>query len=329
MIKIAIVGVGGVATGNYLPFLNAQQDVEFGYYNRTPKKAEAAAEQFGGKVYSDLATLAAWQPDLVFVLTNETSRYEVVKELLSLGVKRIFCEKPLVAAQGQAHVSEEDFYRGKELLDLARQNQCEMAMMFNYRFFDHSLLAKKLVAERQFGQMIHVAGQVHYACWSHCIDLIHHFSGPLDEINAISGTVERPWEKVSACDLAAAFHVSNGAVGTLIGTTGMQWQYPLFELIFTFEKGRIHMRDLDGDLEVLDGSTQRHERYSATRNTSRWDHYSTSFDKALVAYLESVNNGAPPLVSGMDGLRELQVEAALRRSIAEKRPVRVQEEFAL
>jgi hypothetical protein len=34
-------------------------------------------------------------------------------------------------------------------------------------------------------------------------------------------------------------------------------------------------------------------------------------------------------VPGLAGLEELQFEAALRRSIAQKRPVEVQQEFAL
>jgi predicted dehydrogenase len=65
------------------------------------------------------------------------------------------------------------------------------------------------------------------------------------------------------------------------------------------------------------------------RDRSRWDHYNASFGKALAAYLHSMRQGESPPVSGKDGLRELQVEAAIRRSIAEKRPVRVQEELPL
>ena len=201
--------------------------------------------------------------------------------------------------------------------------------MFNYRFFDQSLLAKKIIAERRFGPVIQITGQTHYACWSHCIDLIHHFSGEITEVTALTGQVKREGQGIQSYDKAAAFRCSNGAMGTLIGTAGMKWQHPLFELIFTFENGRIHMRDIDGDLEVLDGATQQHERYSAVRDRSRWDHYKTSFEKALTAYLHSMREGDPPLVTGMDGLRELQVEAALKRSATEKRPVQVQEEFTL
>ena len=45
--------------------------------------------------------------------------------------------------------------------------------------------------------------------------------------------------------------------------------------------------------------------------------------------LDSLRQGQPPPVPGLDGLRELQVEAAFKRSITERRPVLVQEEFPL
>jgi predicted dehydrogenase len=329
--KIAVVGIGGVASKNYIPYLASQPDVVLGYYNRTHSKAQEIAEQFDGEVFASLADLTAWDPDTTLVLTSETGRYEVGMELINLGVPRIFFEKPLVAAQGQAHVTEDDFYKGKEMLDLARERGCETAMVFNYRFFDQSMAAKRIAATRNFGEVINAVGQVHYACWSHCIDLIHHFAGSMAEITALAGTATRKGAEVSieAQDVTAAFRMENGATGTLIGTSGMKWQHPLYELILTFENGRIHMRDLDGDLEVLDGATQSHEIHALARHNSRWDQYRGSFEKSLHAYLDSLRNGSTPPVPGIDGLRELQVEAALKRSIAERRPVQVQEEFPL
>lgn len=328
-LKIGIVGTGTVSRGNYIPYLASQPDVELGYYNRTQSTAEGAAKEFGGQVFSSLEALVEWEPTTVMVLTSEMARYEIGMQLIRLGVPKIFFEKPLTAAHGQAHVTEEDFYQGKEMLDLAAERGCETAMIFNYRFFEQTLAAKRAAADRNFGPVINVAGMVHYACWSHCIDLIHHFAGSVVEITALGGAVEHsaPMVNIEAPDVVAALRTENGATGTLIGTAGMQWQYPLYELIFTFHNGRIHMRDLDGTLEILDGSGQRHESHSLVRHTSRWDQYADSFKKSLHAYLESLRHGAPPPVPGLAGLQELQVEAALKRSIAERRPVMVQEEF--
>jgi len=329
MLKIAIVGMGDVATHHYLPFLRDQGDVELGLHSRDQEKARRLAEAFGAKHFSTIDDLAGWNPTATLVLTSEKVRYEIAWALIEAGVKRIFCEKPLVAAKGQAHVSEDDFCRGRRLLAFARESQCEMAMNFNYRFFDQTLLAKEIARSRCFGSVIQVAMLTHYACWSHCIDLLHFFAGKCMEITGLSGGVERHGQGIEACDRAAAFRMESGAVGTLIGTSGLKWRHPLFEAIFTFESGRIHMRDIDGDLEVLDGASHTHERISRGRDASRWDDYGSSFKKALSAYLTSLKAGTQPPVPGVDGLRELQFEAALGRSVMENRPVDVQGEFPL
>jgi len=330
-LRIAVVGVGKVAREQYIPFLAAQPDVLLAYHNRTPQSAREMAGRFGGDALPTLAAVAAWQPTAALVLTSETVRYDIGGTLIESGVPQIFFEKPLVAARGQAHVTEEDFHNAKSLLSLAKSRNCETAMVFNYRFFEQTIAAKQAVESRRLGRVIHVAAQVHFACWSHVIDLIHFFAGDIAEIAALPGNILRtsPEVSIEAQDVTAAFRTSGGATGAIIGTAGMQWQHPLYELIFTFENGRIHLRDLDGTTEILDGSKSVHETVSLVRHTSRWDQYGSSFKKAVGAYLQSLRENRPPPVPGIDGLRELQVEAALKRSIAQKRPVRVQEEFAI
>jgi predicted dehydrogenase len=330
-LKLAIIGTGKVAREEYIPFLTGLPDVSLGYWNRTIEAARQAAEKYPGEVFASLAAAAAWKPAAALVLTSETARYETGMALIGAGVKRIFFEKPLVAARGQAHVTEEDFNQAKQMLGEARARGCETAMVFNYRFFEQTMAAKKAVEARGLGKVTNVAGLVHFACWSHCIDLIHWFAGDIAEITALSGSQSHRSAELNgeATDVTAALRMRNGATGTLIGTMAMKWSQPLYELIFTFENGRIHLRDLDGDMEILDGAAQVHETHGLLRGTSRWDQYNRSFEKAVGAYVQSLRDGRAPPVPGVDGLRELQTEAAIRRSIALGRPVRVQEEFVI
>lgn len=330
VLRIAVAGIGPVARNNYLPFLARQPDVALACWNRSPAKAAAAARDFGGEACASLADLVSWRPAAVLVLTAETARHAVGMELIRRGAPKVFFEKPLVAAHGQAHVSEEDFFAGRAMMRLAEKRGCETAMVFNYRFFEQSAAARALAARRRFGRVINVTAQVHYACWSHCIDLIQWFAGGIREITALGGPVLRRGERVGAAkDVTAAFLTADGAAGTLIGTAGMKWQHPLFELTLTFEHGRIHLRDLDGTMEILDGRQRRYETIALVRDASRWASYDESFRQALGAYLQSLRQRAAPPVPGLDGLRELQVEAALRRSIRERRPVNVAREFPL
>lgn len=327
-LRIGIVGTGKVARDNYVPCLADEADVELGFYSRTPSRAQALADEFGGQVFESLQKLVEWDPDAIFVLTRETERLEVAQSLLQLQPRRLFFEKPLVARHGQEDVREEDFLDARSLMQTASTQNCETAMVFNYRFFDHPMQARQIIADRSFGKVRNVTGLVHYACWSHAIDLVNHFAEPIVELTALQSE-DLHGERMTARDVTASFRTANDATGTLIGTAALDWSFPLFELTLNFEAGRIHLRDLDGDMEVLDGTQGRQEVHSIPRDRSRWDQYKASFIKSTQAYVQSVRDGQPPPVPGLAGLRELQVEAAIKRSIAQRRPIDLQAELPL
>jgi predicted dehydrogenase len=129
--------------------------------------------------------------------------------------------------------------------------------------------------------------------------------------------------------VTAAIRFRNDATGTIIGVCDIDFKLPLYELTFAFEHGRLSMRDLDGDLELLDYRTGQHELYALPRDVSRWDQYRASFGRAINAYLASIRAGQAPPVPGLAGLRELQFEAAIKRSIAQGAPVALDEAFPL
>ncbi len=323
--KIGILGTGKVARNSYLPFLAQQGDVELLYCSRTREKAASCAADFGGRVVETPEQLLADDPDAVLVLTHETQRYAAALALLEGKPRRLFFEKPLVAAAGQANVSEADFLQARELLQRARAAGAETAMVFNYRFFAQTLRAQELVAERAFGPLTQASLFVNYACWSHCIDLLHLFGGRAAQIAALSGAIEYK----EAVDVAAAFQMENGATGTILGTSGSDFNAPLYDVLLNFEQGSIRFRDLDGPLEVHEPGKRYAETHALIGHHSRWDQYRASFEKSLAAYLDSIRREEPPPVPGVAGLEELQFEAALRRSARERRPVDVAREFPL
>lgn len=327
--KIAIIGTGNVTRKNYVPFIARQEDVTLSYFNRTREHAQFCADNFGGRVAESIDDLMSDAPDVVMILARETVRDDMALAVLEHCPKHLFFEKPLVARNGQANVTEDDFERGREMLRKANAVGTQTAMVFNYRFFNQTQRALKIVAERNLGKMLQVTGFVHYACWSHAIDLMHLFGGAVAEITALSGVIEHRPRNFEAKDVTAAFITEAGATGTILGTSGVSFAFPLFELLFGFEGGRFTFRGLDGDMELLDYNTGHHETYALTRGTSQWDQYNQSFEKATGAYLDSIRAGTPPPVPGLAGLQELQFEAALKRSIRLGTPIRVQEAFPL
>ena len=326
-LKVAIIGTGKVARSNYLPYLATQPGIVLSYYSRTFEKAEACARDFGGQAFATVEALLADEPDTTLVLTHETQRFEATEALLSGKhvPKRLFFEKPLVAQNGQANVSEDDFLHARALLQRAETLGCETAMVFNYRFFEQTQRAQRVILERNFGTLTQATLLVNYACWSHCIDLLNLFGGRAIEITALAGITEYQ----GAVDVSGAFRLESGATGTILGTSGTKFDHSLYELHFSFERGSLHFSDLDGSLEIYDHAIRYKETHNLIGNHSRWDQYRASFEKSLAVYLDSIRQSTPPPVPGLAGLEELQFEAALRRSIAQQRPVQVQEELPL
>ncbi|HLA06126.1 MAG TPA: Gfo/Idh/MocA family oxidoreductase [Anaerolineales bacterium] len=325
--EIAIIGVGKVAQDNYIPTLLRHKDVSVTGYSRTFERTEAIGQRFGIRTARTLDELFERQPDAVLLLTREDQRLEATQSLLPFKPKHLFFEKPLVAKGRQAHVTQQDFWDAKNLLIQAQEAGTETAMVFNYRFFDQIQRAKRLIQERNFGKAISVVTLTHFACWSHCIDLIMNFVGPVREISAHQGTQPYPFEDGEATDVAASLMIGDHATGVLLGTSGINWNFPLCELTVNFESGRFHFRDLDQNMEALDYRSKVHEIFSPSRDESRWTKYNESFEKSIDAYLDSIRKGAPPPVPGIAGLLELQFEASLKKSIAERRPVLPSEEF--
>jgi len=324
-ITIAVIGTGSVARNNYLPFLSKEKDVVLTYFSRTQSKAEECAKVFGGRVVEAIDDIHANEPDAILVLTPETQRYEVTAALLQGKPKRLFFEKPLVAQNGQDKVCEDDFHKAADLLQRAKACGTETAMVFNYRFFDQTVRMKRIVDDRGFGKLIHASMFVNYACWSHCIDLLHLFGGRASQISALAGGIQYK----DAVDVSGSFCLANGATGTILGTNGSPFEFPLYQVIMNFEQGTIRFSDLDGPMDVFDKTTRYCETHALIGNHSRWEQYSGSFEKSLAAYLDSIRQNEPPPVPGIAGLDELQFEVALRRSIDQKRPVDVQNEFPL
>ncbi|MEZ4727188.1 MAG: hypothetical protein R3E79_08660 [Caldilineaceae bacterium] len=153
---------------------------------------------------------------------------------------------------------------------------------------------------------------------------------PATTITALAAPAARPcMGAADVRDVTAAVQMTNGVTGTIIGTCSIDFKLPLYELTLAFERGRLTLRDLDGDLELIDYASERHTVHALSRSVSRWDQYRASFGKAINAYLDTVRAGTPPPVPGLAGLQELQFEAALKRSIAQDRPVMVTEEFPI
>lgn len=311
---------------NYLPYLSGRGDVELAYLARTSPKAVAARDRFGGTVLESWDDLTAFDADIAFNLTTDTAHADVLDQLVRSGTARIFAEKPLVAGRGQEWIGEDDFVRAVTIAAAARTAGVEIAMGFNYRFFDTVRESLGMVSDAAIGDISAVVASAHYACWSHTIDLIGAACGPASVVSAVAG--ERPADGIPPTR-AVSFTTVSGVVGTLSGTARRAWDDELFSIAFLGERGHVQVSDLDVATESFVAATGRRTTTRLGAAVSRDRTYAASFVASVAAYLDAVGRGEPAPVGLDAGLRELQVEAAIARSISTGRAVHVQSEFPL
>ena len=161
------------------------------------------------------------------------------------------------------------------------------------------------------------------------IDLLLSFSGGVTGIAGCSSENIFRSGLEPAYDIAGSFRTANGGSGTSLGTAGTDFRHPLYNVTLSFERGIAVFSDLDASLTVYENGEDDAVTYSLNSNKSRWDRYSVSFERSIGAYLENMNKGLPPLVTGMDGLRELQFEAALRCAATQGKYIELNKEFSL
>lgn len=323
--RALIVGAGSLAVGHYLPALTARDDLDVAVVSRSPQRAREAADRFGARALTSWSEVAAFGPDLAFNVTTDTQHAAVLDELIGRAVPRILTEKPLVSAAGQERVDESDFADGLRLARRASDAGVEIGLGFNYRFFETSRRSLDALSSGALGPVRSVVADMHHACLSHTIDLVHAAAGPIETLSA---------QEVAApgglpATRAVAFATAAAAAGTFTISSARSWEDRLFSITALTERGRIAWSDLDAEAESFDDATGYRTTTTLGGGRSRWDRYAASFRASIAAFLVSSAEGAPAPVPLEAGLRELQVEAAIVRAVRERRPVRVQEEFPL
>lgn len=125
MLKVGIIGLGGIAQKAYLPVVMEMQDkVEWHLYTRNQEKLQAIGKQYGNKnLYSSIEDLIESGIQAAFVHTATPTHYLIVKKLLENGV-HVYVDKPI----------SENLDEVEELSQLANQKNLLLTAGFNRRF---------------------------------------------------------------------------------------------------------------------------------------------------------------------------------------------------
>ncbi len=147
LIKVGIIGCGGIANGKHMPSLKKVADCEMvAFCDVIPERAEKAAREYGSadaKVYTDYKELLADPAiDVVHVCTPNRSHSFITVDALEAG-KHVMCEKPMAINSEEA----------KKMLDAARRTGKKLTIGYQSRFRDDAQYMKKEAEDGTFGDI--------------------------------------------------------------------------------------------------------------------------------------------------------------------------------
>ncbi len=323
MLKVGLVGCGGIGLRHADAYQSHSACDLRAVCDLVPERAEARAEALGAKAYySEAEMLANEDLDAVGVIVADNLHFEPVMEALEAG-KHVLVEKPLALRIDQA----------QQMVAKAQEKGVQLAVNYNRRFSQVNLRAKREIEAGRLGDLAYIMLKLSqggpygtskepyyhlYELQVHAFDLLRYFCGEVEELSCELGDVRGTGIWTSA---AINLKFTSGAVGTMIGSWDSSFNHPIeyMEVCGTrayiaVENGltelRIHPHDTE-DITVWHPSPF----HEGTR-------FFDSFRGHIHAFIEALNAGRPVPVTGLDGLRGLQIIEACIASFEGHQPVK-------
>ncbi len=147
VLKVAIIGCGGIANGKHMPALKKIPNVEMvAFCDIVLDRAQKAAKDFGtadARVYDDYkALLANEKVDIVHICTPNKSHSFITVAALEAG-NHVMCEKPMAKTSKEA----------KEMLDAAKRTGKKLTIGYQNRHTQEALYVHKACENGELGDI--------------------------------------------------------------------------------------------------------------------------------------------------------------------------------
>jgi UDP-N-acetyl-2-amino-2-deoxyglucuronate dehydrogenase len=314
--RVAIVGLGMVVTPHAQSLMELSDRVEVAYaMSRSPERCEAFSKRFPFPTTTRLSDILDDKSvSAVFVLTPPNTHLELVAQVAAAG-KHVLVEKPLDIT----------LERSQQVVDVCRKAGVKLGVVLQHRVRPISLALDKLVKSGGLGT---IAGASAFIRWwrpqsyynepgrgtyardgggvlltqaIHTLDLFVSVVGEVAEVTAFAGTTAV--HRMEAEDIVCAgIRFSNGAIGS--------------KGVAVWASGNLEVFYHDGKTETIKGEDVR----GGGADPMAYTHHTHM--GLIVNYLDALDAGREPDVSGESALRVHRLMDALIRSSNERRPVK-------
>ncbi len=261
------------------------------------------------RVYSNAAQMLQTEsPDIVSIASSTDTHTEILRTLLRVTPtpRAIFCEKPLAHSLGAL----------KTLLPKLQRTPFPILLNFSRRWDRvHQALAHD-IAQKKHGALLHIdtyytGTLANMAC--HLIDGLRSLVGDIAWVQSVPPWPARDTDQISALLGFAKPHHPCVAQLHHLATS----DYYLFEFDFYFEHARVRLADNGFAPQLWRAAPSPHFKNLRALQPEK-SPYGTGYDRVLEHAVDDlvrcIATKKSPRCSVHDGLRALQIEAALIKS---------------
>lgn len=332
-LKLGIIGAGRIGKVHATSISQRIEQAEvIAIVDPDIKEAKQMADKLGIPAFSEnpMEVLHNTEIDAVVICSPTNTHTDYIK-LAASKKKHIFCEKPIDLDLGKI----------KNVLEIIDTSGIQMMVGFNRRFDPNFAKINTLVSEGKIGvpQILKITSRdpgpppPHYIKSSGGLFLdmaIHDFDMARfivqDEVVEVYSRgavmIDDEIGKLGDIDTAiTTLQFKNGAMGVIDNSRKAVYGYDQRLEIF----GSEGMAKIDNNLpenhELFDGLGS----HKSLPLNFFMERYTESYYQEMREFVDSILKGKPLSVSGKDGLMSVAIALAAKRSVVEKRPVRIEE----
>ena len=319
--KIGIIGAGYIG-GVHASILARDERVQVAaVYDLDQQCAQRLARAHEALVTADPNEVID-RCDAVYITTPNTQHVSLTLAALDAG-KHVFCEKPLATSITDA---ESVFNKAKGL-------QSVFQVGHNRRFAPVYATLKQLLVEKHVPHSAHVKmnrGELLNPVWTgdptitggflyetpiHMFDMMRFLFGEVESLHAIGSKHE--YREVD--DFSVLLRFANGMHATLATAADASWLFP-FERVEVFCH---HATFVTREMETLVCSTnlEGHFTEQSMQQLARDEKW--GYMQEDRAFVDSIVNGSPALVTALDGLMSVELVNAVYESISSDTTIRL------
>lgn len=320
-IRIGIIGAGYIAAV-HADVLSRDDRVRLtAVYDVVPACAERLARSHGGTPVATILELLE-RSDAVLITTPNTQHVSLAIAAIETG-KHVFCEKPLATNVADA---QRLFEKSKDMRGVFQVGHnrrfapvyVELKRMLSESYTPHSAHVKmnrgELLKPEWTGNP-EITGGFLYETPIHMFDMMRFLFGEVESLHAIGSRHE--YNEID--DFSVLLKFASGMHATLATTADASWLFP-FERVEVFCH---HATLVTREMETLTSSSDVEGNFAVQSMQQLPREEKWGYLQEDRAFVDSIVNNSPPLITAHDGLMSVEIANAVYESVRTGAPVQI------